>query len=225
MTDNCYFNTAHSNEPNCTKPSPAANVSGRRGTHGSINLTELEKIRCDSLPFDKHLTGEQQDESEILRVRQFNITNKGVVNRGDSFKRSFKRSNNSLSSKKDASPTQPQHPTSHDGNTLTLPDTYDGYIVNKSANSSVNYGLNEAASQVSGDTVASARSGPSGGSSCIDNKSISLKKMEAPAAEARTYLVYMLGASSVGKNALIKQFKTSEYRGTYDIDSAQVIGN
>ncbi len=189
------------NEPNNTKPIAAANVSGRRGTHGSINLTELENIRCESLPFDNNLTTDQHDESEILRVRQFNITNKGVVNRDDSFKRSFKRSNNSLSSKKDASPTQPHYSVVHDGNTLILPDTYDGYIVNKSTNSSVNYGLNEGSSQVSGDTVASSKSG-------LDNNSISLKKMETTVAEARTYLVYMLGASSVGKNALIKQFKT-----------------
>lgn len=200
----------NTNEPN-TKASPA--VSGRRGTHGSINLTELEKSRCDSMPLENNLAGEQQQEdSEILRVRQFNITNKGVVNRGDSFKRSFKRSNNSISSKKDVSPTQAQHPTIHvDGNTLSLPDTYDGYIVNKSStNNSVNYG-NEVISQVSSD------------SNCLDDKSISMQKMVVPAVEAKTYLVYMLGASSVGKNALIKQFKTSEYRGTYDIDSAQVI--
>lgn len=40
----------------------------------------------------------------------------------------------------------------------------------------------------------------------------------------KTYVVYVLGAPTVGKNALIKQFKTSEYRGTYDICAHQSTG-
>ncbi|CAF1474579.1 unnamed protein product, partial [Didymodactylos carnosus] len=44
--------------------------------------------RVGSLPLDQL----QLPDEEIYRIRQFNTTSKGFVNRGDSFKRSFKRS-------------------------------------------------------------------------------------------------------------------------------------
>ena len=31
-------------------------------------------------------------------------------------------------------------------------------------------------------------------------------------------MIYVVGSCGVGKNSLTKQFKTSEYHGTYDID-------
>lgn len=173
--------------PTSTQP---ANVSGRRGTHGSINLGEMEGGRCGSLPMD-NMNGEE--DTEICRVRQFNITNKGIVNRGDSFKRSFKRSNNSLTSKKEISPTINNH---GDGNTLNLPDAYDGFFVNKSCTNS-NNGLNDASSN------AESKSTQSG---CVDTNSISAKtvsagggggggvKKEMPV-DQKSYLVYMIGAS------------------------------
>jgi len=171
-----------------------AHLSGRRGTQGSINLGEMEG-RCESLPMD-NMNGEE--DTEICRVRQFNITNKGIVNRGDSFKRSFKRSNNSLTSKKEISPT-----INHaDSNTLNLPDTYDGFFVNKSCNNS-NNGLNDASSN------AESKSTQSG---IIDNKSISSRNVnfntkKEPVAQ-KSYLVYMIGASRFLFLILFRLFKT-----------------
>lgn len=204
------------NEITTTIKITPANVSGRRGTHGSIALQEDLEKRCGSLPFENL---DVEEDTDVCRVRQFNITNKGVINRGDSFKRSFRRSNNSISSKKDISPTI--QTTNQDSNTLNLPDTYDGFIVNKSRNNS-SYGLNNAESSSNADTATSKSA--DNNSISLNNKDINLigkslgPKNRKPPIIPRNYLVYMLGASSVGKNALIKQFQTSEYRGTYDVD-------
>lgn len=188
-----------------TTPVAPANILARRATQCSAHLTEdIGKLQIDN----------DIDDSEVCRVRQFKITNKGIVNRGDSFKRSFKRSNNSLSSKKDASPCVP-----HDSNTLNLPDPYDGFNVNKSSSNSSNNGLNEPS--LNGETA--SKSGLSVNYIGVNDNAISLsnldEKNKVVAEPIKTYLVYMIGASTVGKNALIKQFKTSEYCGTYNVDS------
>ena len=41
---------------------------------------------------------------------------------------------------------------------------------------------------------------------------------------SRPYVTYVIGTTSVGKNALIKQFKTSEYRGTYQLNDGSAGG-
>ena len=128
-----------------------------------------------------------------------------MINRGDSFKRSFKRSNNSISSKKDTGINY------YEGsNTLNLPDFQDAY--NKSSNNSSNYGLNE--TSFSHDATASFS----------ENIEIKPSEKQTEKVEPKIFLVYVVGSTGVGKNALIKQFKTSEYRGTYDI-TASLSGN
>lgn len=125
-------------------------------------------------------------------MRQFKITNKGIVNRGDSFKRSFKRSNNSLSSKKDVSPC-----VHHEGNTLNLPDPYDGFNVNKSSSNSSNNGLNEPS--LGGETA--SKSALSVNYMGVNDNAFSLSNLDEKKKEAaepiKTYLVYMIGASTL----------------------------
>lgn len=201
--------TNSSQKINSSGPITNANAS-RRGTQCSITIQEtLDKQgnRAGSLPFEnnQNLLGANEDE-EVCRVRQFNITTKGsVINRGDSFKRSFKRSNNSLSSKKEIGTTH------YEGNTLNLPE-YQDYN-NKSSNSSncgdltLNEPVNEnAAIHVSFNEV------DTNNMALVSNQE--KKRVEPP----KNFLVYLIGSTGVGKNALIKQFQTSEYRGTYDID-------
>ena len=158
--------------PSVTTPSSLAN-NGRRSTQCSIMLSEeMDKENVAA-------SADFEQDAEVCRVRQFNMTNKGsVINRGDSFKRSFKRSSNSISSKKDASPVFP----SHDGsNTLNLPDFQDAYL-NKSVNSS-SCGLND-------DTA----SGVSAAVNSTENH-IPLVNATEQTNDVKTYLVYMIGSS------------------------------
>ncbi len=204
-----------------TNSGPLINNGSRRGTQCSITISEtLDKqtdSRAGSLQFEQGKLVDDDEAAEIYRVRQFNITTKGsVINRGDSFKRSFKRSNNSISStKKDTTPVY------FEGNTLILPEYHDGF--NSKSSTSSNCGLNE--SSYNNDCSNSAVSA---------NESINLnetnniplcaansngQKMEKSSEHVRNFLVYVIGSSGVGKNALIKQFKTSEYRGTYNVEA------
>ena len=191
-----------------------ANI-GRRGTQCSIVLPESldnSSKLAGSLPFESNQF--YDEDAEVYRVRQFNITQKGsVINRGDSFKRSFKRSNNSLSSKKEVSSNY------YEGNTLNLPDFSDGF--NKSSASS-NCGLNDTTTN----NDCTSNSNESYGNNMHLNEinatsmsNTSDKEKEKRVEPVNNFLVYVIGSSGVGKNALIKQFKTSEYRGTYDIDT------
>ena len=59
----------------------------------------------------------------------------------------------------------------------------------------------------------------------IINDHQQLKQQQLILMQSVSYVVYVMGASTVGKNALIKQFKTSEYRGTYDISAHLSQGN
>ncbi|RNA03006.1 GTP-binding GEM, partial [Brachionus plicatilis] len=180
--------------------------TSRRGTQFSVNVNPGR--RTSSLPFESFMGSKIQavspedEQTEVYRVRQF-VTNKGsVINRGDSFKRSFKRSTQSISStsKKDTSPTF------QDNNTLTIPDSPDAntYASNGSQ-------INE--------------------TSFVNSEQMSVTKVPETSQQIippiivqnqdsiKTYVVYILGASTVGKNALIKQFKTSEYSGIYEISN------
>jgi hypothetical protein len=174
-------------------PPSNTNPSSRRGTNCSIVLkNELDKEnRCCSIPLDnlnnnqsQHLTLDlDQTDIDICRVRKFNITNKGsIINRGDSFKRSFKRSNNSLSSKKDVSPS-----VNYDNNTLNLPDFQECYL-NKS-NNSINY--NDISEK--SDTLI-VKNNDNDSYALNTDKNIVIED-EKFTNNIKTYLVYMLGAS------------------------------
>jgi hypothetical protein len=254
----------------------APNVTGRRGTHGSISISdELESSRQQnracSLPFENlPMIGQQQqqqqhqqqqqqnqhhlgkyasrkskngaEDKETYRVRQFNITNNGsIINRGDSFKRSFKKSNQSISSSNKRDNTSSA--ANHDGYMLNLPqqgEFIDGFTASKSSNSS-NYGISDAndvtslsatnndaliglSNEFAVDLNAGLESGLKIGTEPIAEESYlnpdqdsAIKIQQTQPNNQETFLIYVMGASGVGKNALIKQFKTSEYRGTYDI--------
>jgi hypothetical protein len=187
-------------------------IQGRRGTQGSISLMDANvhgESRAESLPFENFDENSHQGDTEIYRVRQFNTTNKGsVINRGDSFKRSFKKSTQSISSNK-----QPTPPHSyHDTNTLALPGDYSM----KRSRHNVN---NEAS-----DIGVQLENGDS--DEHIGQNVIISVFPQAPMRDEniQTFVVHLLGASSVGKSALIKQFHTSEYRGIYDINTQQSTG-
>lgn len=185
------------------------------------------------------LVDENNENKEVYRVRQFNVTTKGtVINRGDSFKRSFKRSTQSISSNHNKPHKENSSPTYLDTNTLNLPEYQEGggsgsVYLNKSSNSS-NYGINETSFIVDG--VSANGSGNGGVTSnvgiiienCDDTSPLVVGNQSqlqiAHPQDSQTYMVYIMGASSVGKNALIKQFKTSEYRGTYDISAQHSTG-
>ena len=159
--------------PSVATPLSLAN-NGRRSTQCSIVLSEeLDKEN------NVAASGDLDQDAEVCRVRQFNMTNKGsVINRGDSFKRSFKRSSNSISSKKDVSPVFPSH---DGGNTLNLPDFQDAYL-NKSVNSS-SCGLND-----------ETASGVSAAVNSTENQ-MPLINAGEQTNDVKTYLVYMIGSS------------------------------
>lgn len=221
----------------------------RRGTQCSITLMDdfnpsrqqQQQNRAGSLPFENlirpqtlTIPSEQiaaespSGGAEVYRVRQF-VTSKGaVINRGDSFKRSFKRSNQSLSSgnggscggsgsttKKGETPTNSaiQHmnmseqATSGGDGTLLL--TTSNHNMDNASNG--NFALKIMTDNANGTTPMSAEP--------------RIGRLETPPPPPdKIYVVYVLGATTVGKNALIKQFKTSEYRGTYDICPHQSTG-
>jgi hypothetical protein len=191
-------------------------IQGRRGTHGSISLMDANvhgENRAESLPFEnfEENSSQLQGETEIYRVRQFNTTNKGsVINRGDSFKRSFKKSSQSISSNH----KQPTPPHSyHDTNTLALPGDYS---MKRSRHS---------VSQEGNELKLENCSNPDSDEHIGQNVIISVFPQAIVRDEnIQTFVVHLLGASSVGKSALIKQFQTSEYRGIYDINTQQSTG-
>lgn len=191
-------------------------------------MVEELKNRAGSLPFE-NMTNSQNPmylqlttpNDETYRVRQFNTTHNGsVINRGDSFKRSFKKSNQSISSSSGKNP--PLTPNL----SLAIPSAQSGFI-SKSANNS-SYAINETSFSEppilddelispDGVAVATAEEVVSSSTRRITPPALLVQPQES----VRSYLVYMIGATSVGKNALIKQFKTSEYRGTYVLDTNQ----
>jgi hypothetical protein len=210
------------------KSSPAGSCSnnnnnnGRRGTQCSITLMDnlengIQQNRTGSLPFEK-MNGDDemimdQDNGEVYRVRQFHTTNNGlVINRGDSFKRSFKRSTHSIASNANQSPTTKKE------NLLNLPDAHDGYMRRMSNVSNHDNIINE----TSFNTLKACENVNEKDVNNNNNDCASQQDTKIPVINSQdsvaTYLVYLLGATSVGKNALIKQFYTSEYRGTYEIN-------
>ena len=219
----------HSQSRTPTLHAPNA-ASERRGTQCSISLldnleNQISSNRAGSLPFEalsnllqNQLHYDNDDDNvgganaEVYRVRQFHTTNKGaVINRGDSFKRSFKKSTQSISSssnknKKDHSPA-----AYLESKTLNLPEYQDDYL-NRSK-----HGVSETSFIEAKTNGADSMTNAGNGSELT--RSSKQATASALSMQVVTYMVYVMGASTVGKNALIKQFKTSEYRGTYDISA------
>jgi hypothetical protein len=244
------------------------------GTDNGRHASRVGSLPFEMLQFLHHQQQQQHhlqqltptdaaDPAGTYRVRQFNTTSNGsVINRGDSFKRSFKRSTQSIASvnnKKEPSTassghTLPSHLAVEGGigmtgaNLLNLPDFNSGYT-SKSANNSV-YDVNETSFNGGNDeesiTVGvvmdqhshinqnhsgsflrsvgnSSRIQPTGGArsggGSVTPTFATMRSQES----VRPYIVYMIGSTSVGKNALVKQFNTSEYRGTYQLNQNQAL--
>lgn len=255
-------------ENNSSTPTNVSVGGPRRGTQCSITIMEdieskRQQSRAGSLPFENLIRPQTlaipgtpdldadggsisagttdvmpANAADVYRIRQF-VTNKdSVINRGDSFKRSFKRSNQSLASnsiKKDASRELPSIPAN--SNTLNLPEPKDGaYFMtnNKTSSSSINEtsftnmenSSSNFAIKLDPAMVNELAATPTSSNGTVANIATAANNMLKINGQesVQTYVVYVLGSSSVGKNALIKQFKTSEYRGIYDICPHQSTG-
>lgn len=209
--------------------SQRSTAGGRRGTQCSITImNDLENgmqqnragsLQNGSLPFDQINGDSEIMNAEVYRVRQFNTTNNGsVINRGDSFKRSFKRSNISIAasnSNLNNSNGKKDYSTSnyHDTNTLNLPDFQEGgFLTTKlSQNPTINNDIDETCFNGFHQTTVNLNE------NLVDNNFSQVNEINTQDS-VEPFLVYVLGATSVGKNSLIKQFYTSEYRGTYEIN-------
>ncbi|KAF8787422.1 GTP-binding protein RAD like protein [Argiope bruennichi] len=129
------------------------------------------------------------DESDFMRLRNFAVTSKGVVNRGDSF-RSKSRSSHSVASV-GVSGSSGQLPVvsgqPKDDLSINYPST--SYCTPR----------DEASAEVADTAIA----GPSSTSVVVQRPC--------------RYKVLVVGAPDVGKTALTNQFMTSEYKCAYDI--------
>jgi hypothetical protein len=185
------------------------NSGNNYSTSEEIGIINKSSNRAGSLPFE---TLDVNHNLDTYRLRCFNITSKGgIVNRGDSFKRSFKRSNRSI--------------IEHNNNPLTVVND-DSEIQSPKKQNSIPTPL-LVLSQASDDGNLNNRENDSeiiNEMKKIPRNNNKLKLLrnsdvETPAIEnIDTFVIYVVGSCGVGKNSLTKQFKTSEYHGTYDID-------
>ena len=204
-------------------------------TYAKPNL--LSYSYTGSLPLDQLQIPHDGDE-EFYRVRQFNTTSKGFVNRGyltinfyfmnifrifvfsDSFKRSFKRSGSisrrSSFRKADRTPSQ-EHVNDSINNEIRT-----------STNSLTNSNLTPAGPNLNGildsNYIDSTIENISSSSPIIDEDDNplveSIETEDGRVQNIRVYQIYLLGMSGTGKCSLLRQFKTTEYRGIYDYSSS-----
>ncbi|UJR09356.1 hypothetical protein I4U23_013600 [Adineta vaga] len=182
----------------------------------------LRSGRVGSLPLDQ-LQLPQDGDEEIYRVRQFHTTSKGFVNRGDSFKRSFKRSGSTSRRnsfrKGDRTPSQERVSDSNQINTE----------FRTSSNSLSNTNITPAGPNLNGildnnfvdSTIENISLPPAidGDNDNDDDDDEHVERIETEdghVQDIRIYQVYLLGMSGTGKCSLLRQFKTTEYRGIYD---------
>lgn len=173
----------------------------------SVDPTYRFRHRISSIPNDmtlpsNGLSGQRQnsnqslplpgDESDFTRLRNFAITNKGLVNRGDSF-RSKSRSAHSVASM--GAGGSGQLPLS-----AGLPKD----------DSSIDYPASTSYSQ--GD-VASAL--------VVETTTVAGAGAPITITRNTRYKVLVVGAPDVGKTALTNQFMTSEYKCAYDISQGK----
>lgn len=191
--------------------------------------------RLGSLPLDQLQLPVDGDE-EIYLVRQFNTTSKGFVNRGDSFKRSIKRSgSNSRRNSFRTNPTLPTERTSSPENdvTITPSSTKEIRTSKNSLNNSSGGNLNGLIDNHFLETTNSSPTsmplaneiehGNDDEDEDEDDDSPIVEHIQTEDGrlqEVHIYQVYLLGISGTGKCSLMRQFKTTEYRGIYDYSSS-----
>ncbi|XP_076448822.1 uncharacterized protein LOC143285439 [Babylonia areolata] len=180
----------------------------------SLDVEAAQRPRTNSLPTnqlflslpnpDWMTVAAPKDTGGVCRVRSFKTTSKGIVNRGDS----FKRSTHSLASNGSIGSLDPECQGHHGSQ---------GHIA----------GSRQSSPSASPRAAAARRTG--GGTRQGLNRSLnSLDSGGAPShSDAASmcpsyYKVLMMGATGSGKSALTRQFMTSEYKGTYEISTPDV---
>ncbi|GFT21415.1 uncharacterized protein NPIL_349451 [Nephila pilipes] len=133
------------------------------------------------------------DESDFMRLRNFSVTSKGVVNRGDSF-RSKSRSSHSVTSVGAGSGQLP----------IVSGQPKDDLSIDYHPSTSYSKENEETGNEV---VEAIAEAG-----ACTDPTAVQ---------RPRPYHVLVVGAPDVGKTALTNQFMTSEYKCAYDISQGK----
>ncbi|CAF0912610.1 unnamed protein product [Rotaria sp. Silwood1] len=182
---------------------------------GSLTLDQLK------LPLD--------GDEEVYRVRQFNTTPKGFVNRGDSFKRSFKRSGSiSRRSSFRANPNI----TPNDRTPSQEHDTNNSPSSTKEIRTSKNSLTNSSGANLNGLLDSHViDSNPTSSTIPLQDQDENYEDDDNPLVERiqtedgrvqdiHVYQVYLLGMSGTGKCSLMRQFKSTEYRGIYDYSSS-----
>ncbi|CAF1451583.1 unnamed protein product [Adineta steineri] len=187
----------------------------------------LRSGRVGSLPLDQLLQLPHDGDEEIYRVRQFHTTSKGFVNRGDSFKRSFKRSGStsrrSSFRKSDRTPSQ-----EHVNESIQLNNE-----MRTSSNSLTVSNITPAGPNLNGildnnfidSTIENISTSPAidDENDEDDDDNLLVDRIETEdgrVQDIRVYQVYLLGMSGTGKCSLLRQFKTTEYRGIYEYSSS-----
>ncbi|CAF0808778.1 unnamed protein product [Adineta ricciae] len=234
---------------NCASHTGASDSSRKSisGTTGRISVTEpmtsaddsqdqwsnqntQRSERLGSLTVDQLQLPTDGDE-QIYLVRQFHTTSKGFVNRGDSFKRSIKRSgstsrrssfrvNTNLTTADRTS--SPEHDLNH---SPTSPKE-----IRTSTNSLTNSpGLNLNGILdthfIENNPLQLAVSTPDQNENDEDEDDDNplverIQTEDGRVQDVHVYQVYLLGMSGTGKCSLMRQFKTTEYRGIYDYSSS-----
>lgn len=162
--------------------------------HNNNNFNQDGSSRASS----NHSLAQHVDESEFTRLRNFSVTSKGLINRGDSFRSKSRSthsvaSNNSIHCRFTSVGDQEVNFTSH-GSEPVLPIF-----------------LGQPIEQTSEDLVS-----PVVAPQATNEPSSETAQRPEPMSEQKSYRIIVLGSSEVGKSAIIKQFTTSEYICAYD---------
>jgi len=182
--------------------------------------------RLGSLPLDQlQIPIDPPVDEEVYRVRQFNTTSKGFVNRGDSFKRSFKRSgsNSRRSSFRKIDPTaQEQMSNNNDEDVRTSVHSLTPSTTLTAGPNLNNILDNHFVSLANETNPLMFDIHPDAAVEHEDEEAVveRVETEDGRVENIRIYQVYLLGMSGTGKCSLMRQFKTTEYRGIYDYSSS-----
>uniref|UniRef100_A0A2S2R9I7 GTP-binding protein REM 1 n=1 Tax=Sipha flava TaxID=143950 RepID=A0A2S2R9I7_9HEMI len=185
-----YGSPHHSRSQSVRTPGSKSTVQLQLGPNGipknrSNQLTlPQQRSRVASMPN----TGVEE---EYYRIRQFSITGKGIINRGDSLKSRRSKSNNSVAS----STSSTEHLTTSNYTVIGV-----GGIVGSGGGGGGGGSYPGSARTSAGTSLASSRE-----SSCASCPGIT-----------QPFRIAMLGATGVGKTSLVCQFMTSESLHIYD---------
>ena len=185
----------------------------------ALDTTDKQRQRTNSLPTSQLLLplphpdwmshcspSTTTTSTGLCRVRSFITTSKGIVNRGDS----FKRSTHSLASKGSVGNEDYFAWSQNQG------DDYNRNVSNQPSQLTSISGVTSATTQLTSDLQNEI-----GFVDC--SRSTGKNASPTHASSGSTYhTVLMMGATGSGKTALTRQFMTSEYKGTYEIGTRKL---